>query len=374
MNSLPTFADVQAAARRLEGVAIRTPLLENARVNDRLGGRLFLKAECLQRTGSFKIRGAYNFLASMNDADRRKGAVGWSSGNHAQGLAEAGRLLGVKTTIVMPADAPALKVANTRASGAEVVLYDRVKESREEIGTAIASKTGATIVPPYDHPWILTGQGTAGLELAEQAKALGVTLETLERDVVRNPLAPRIVYEGMKFPTPTGRAQLMTSLPGEAEPLTSEFPLRLMAVSTERSQSSQWARVPEGELSVTVHPASAPGLADGSVVRLVSSVGELKVRLKLDDRQRRDVALMPKGGHLSRGQCANAITSARVSPTITPISVMPADTMAWASPSRTSCAATSRMRAACSTLSIRMTASSSVLPTTVTPWLANRKA
>jgi threonine dehydratase len=179
MTALPTFADVQAAGRRLEGIAIRTPLLENARVNAKLGGRLFIKAECLQRTGSFKIRGAYNFLASMSEADRKNGAVGWSSGNHAQGLAEAGRLLGVKTTIVMPADAPALKVANTRASGAEVVLYDRVKESREEIGQGIAKKTGATIVPPYDHVWILTGQGTAGLELAEQAKALGVTLDAV---------------------------------------------------------------------------------------------------------------------------------------------------------------------------------------------------
>jgi threonine dehydratase len=163
MTPLPTFADVQAAARRLEGIAIRTPLLENARVNAKLGGRLFIKAECLQRTGSFKIRGAYNFLASMSEDDRKKGAVGWSSGNHAQGLAEA----------------PALKVANTRASGAEVVLYDRVKESREEIGQGIAKKTGATIVPPYDHPWILTGQGTAGLELAEQAQALGVTLDAV---------------------------------------------------------------------------------------------------------------------------------------------------------------------------------------------------
>lgn len=179
MTSLPTFADVQAAARRLEGVTIRTPLLENARVNAMLEGRLFIKAECLQRTGSFKLRGAYNFLASMSEADRRKGAVGWSSGNHAQGLAEAGRLLGVKTTIVMPADAPALKVANTRASGAEVVLYDRVKDSREEIGLGIARKTGATVVPPYDHAWILTGQGTAGLEIVEQANTVGVTLDAV---------------------------------------------------------------------------------------------------------------------------------------------------------------------------------------------------
>ena len=179
MPPSPTLADVQAAARRLEGITIRTPLLENQRVNAMLGGRLFLKAECLQRTGSFKLRGAYNFLASMSEAERRKGAVGWSSGNHAQGLAEAARHLGMKATIVMLADAPALKVANTRASGAEIVLYDRVKDSREEIGQAIAAKTGAAIVPPYDHAWILTGQGTAGLEIVEQAKAAGATLDAV---------------------------------------------------------------------------------------------------------------------------------------------------------------------------------------------------
>ncbi len=202
MSSLPTFADVQAAARRLEGVTIRTPLLENERVNRKLGGRLFLKAECLQRTGSFKLRGAYNFLASMSEADRARGVVGWSSGNHAQGLAEAARLLGTKATIVMPADAPALKVANTRASGAEVVLYDRVKDSREEIGHGIAAKTGATIVPPYDHPWILTGQGTAGLEIAEQAKALGVTLDAVAAPCSGGGLATGVAL-GVKGISPT---------------------------------------------------------------------------------------------------------------------------------------------------------------------------
>ncbi|KAF0104506.1 MAG: putative threonine dehydratase [Rhodospirillaceae bacterium] len=202
MSSFPTFADVQTAARRLEGVTIRTPLLENERVNRQLGGRLFLKAECLQRTGSFKLRGAYNFLASMSEADRAKGVVGWSSGNHAQGLAEAARLLGTKATIVMPADAPALKVANTRASGAEVVLYDRVKDSREEIGQGIAAKTGATIVPPYDHPWILTGQGTAGLEIAEQAKALGVTLDAVAAPCSGGGLATGVAL-GVKGISPT---------------------------------------------------------------------------------------------------------------------------------------------------------------------------
>jgi threonine dehydratase len=202
MSSLPTFADVQAAARRLDGVTIRTPLLENERVNRKLGGRLFLKAECLQRTGSFKLRGAYNFLASMSEADRAKGVVGWSSGNHAQGLAEAARLLGTKATIVMPADAPTLKVANTRASGAEVVLYDRVKDSREEMGQGIAAKTGATIVPPYDHPWILTGQGTAGLEIAEQAKALGVTLDAAAAPCSGGGLATGVAL-GIKGISPT---------------------------------------------------------------------------------------------------------------------------------------------------------------------------
>ncbi len=202
MSSLPTFADVQAAARRLEGITIRTPLLENERVNRKLGGRLFLKAECLQRTGSFKLRGAYNFLASMSEADRARGVVGWSSGNHAQGLAEAARLLGTKATIVMPADAPALKVANTRASGAEVVLYDRVKDSREEIGQGIATKTGATIVPPYDHPWILTGQGTAGLEIAEEAKALGVTLDAVAAPCSGGGLATGVAL-GVKGISPT---------------------------------------------------------------------------------------------------------------------------------------------------------------------------
>ena len=202
MSALPTFADVQAAARRLDGVTIRTPLLENERVNRKLGGRLFLKAECLQRTGSFKLRGAYNFLASMTEADRARGVVGWSSGNHAQGLAEAARLLGVKATIVMPADAPALKVANTRASGAEVVLYDRVKDSREEIGQGIAAKTGATIVPPYDHPWILTGQGTAGIEIAEQAKALGVTLDAVAAPCSGGGLATGVAL-GVKGLSPT---------------------------------------------------------------------------------------------------------------------------------------------------------------------------
>lgn len=163
----PEFADVAAAHLRIRPLAWRTPLLENDRVNRALGGRLLLKAEVLQRTGSFKFRGALNFISQLDSGQRKRGVVAWSSGNHAQGVAEAARLLAVPATIVMPDDAPALKVANTRASGAEVVLYDRVRESREEIAGRLAQERGATPLPPYDHPWVIAGQGTTGIEVIE---------------------------------------------------------------------------------------------------------------------------------------------------------------------------------------------------------------
>jgi threonine dehydratase len=163
----PSFADVAAAHLRIRPLAVRTPLLENERVNRMLGGRLLLKAEVLQRTGSFKFRGALNFISQLDAQQRKAGVVAWSSGNHAQGVAEAARLLDVPAAIVMPNDAPALKLANTRASGAEVLLYDRVKESREEIAKKLASERGAMPLPPYDHPWVIAGQGTIGIEVIE---------------------------------------------------------------------------------------------------------------------------------------------------------------------------------------------------------------
>ncbi|TWT13067.1 threonine/serine dehydratase [Reyranella sp. CPCC 100927] len=176
---LPAYADIEAAAQRIDGAALRTPMLENPRVNDRLGGRLLIKAEPLQRTGSFKFRGAYNFIRQL-DADRRKaGIVAWSSGNHAQGVAEAARLLATPATIVMPSDAPAIKVANTRASGAEIVLYDRLKDDREAIARGLAERDGRTPIPPYDHPWIIAGQGTIGPELIDQAQAARARLDAV---------------------------------------------------------------------------------------------------------------------------------------------------------------------------------------------------
>ncbi|MGA0393690.1 MAG: threonine ammonia-lyase [Rhodospirillales bacterium] len=177
MIDLPSYKDIADAAKRLSGVVRRTPLLENPLLNEQLGGRLFIKAEPLQLTGSFKIRGAYNFISRLDDNAKQTGVVTFSSGNHAQGVACAARLCGIPATVVMPKDAPKLKIDNTRAYGAEIVLFDRYTESREDIAQEIAEKRGAPLISSYDDSGIITGQGTAGLELAEQAKELGAQLD-----------------------------------------------------------------------------------------------------------------------------------------------------------------------------------------------------
>ncbi len=177
--SLPTVADVDEAARRLAGIALHTPLLSSAALDAMTGGRVFLKAETLQRTGSFKFRGAYNKLAALPSDGRAGGVVAFSSGNHAQGVAAAARLLGMPCVIVMPSDAPRAKRERTVALGAEVILYDRLREDREAIAAAIAAKRGATLVPPYDDALIIAGQGTAGREIIDDLDAL-----SLKPDVV----------------------------------------------------------------------------------------------------------------------------------------------------------------------------------------------
>jgi threonine dehydratase len=174
---LPTVKDVEAAAVRLKGKAVLTPLLESPLLNARLGGRLLVKAEMLQRTGSFKFRGAFNRISLIPQADRARGVIAFSSGNHAQGVAAAAKAFGIAATIIMPSDAPAVKVRNTRALGAEVIFYDRWTESREAIGARLAEETGATLVRPYDDPGIIAGQGTIGLEIAAQAEAAGARLD-----------------------------------------------------------------------------------------------------------------------------------------------------------------------------------------------------
>jgi len=172
--ALPTAADVDEAARRLAGVALHTPLLTSTALNAATGGRIFLKAETLQRTGSFKFRGAYNKLAAIPPEQRSGGVVAFSSGNHAQGVAAAAQLLGMRCVIVMPRDAPRAKRERTAALGAEVVFYDRTRDDREAIANDIATRRGAVLVPPYDDALIIAGQGTAGREIVEDLGALGL--------------------------------------------------------------------------------------------------------------------------------------------------------------------------------------------------------
>lgn len=171
-SDLPTFDDVRAAAARLQGHAHRTPVLTSRTADAATGAQFFFKCENLQRMGAFKFRGAFNALAQFDAAQRRAGVVAFSSGNHAQAVALAARLLGMPATIVMPHDAPAAKLAATRGYGAEVRLYDRYTEDREQIGRQLAAERGMTLIPPYDHPHVIAGQGTAALELLEDAGPL----------------------------------------------------------------------------------------------------------------------------------------------------------------------------------------------------------
>jgi threonine dehydratase len=167
-----TLDDIRAAAERIKGIARRTPVIESGSVNRRTGKRVFFKCENMQRGGAFKIRGAANFIFSMTEEERARGVVAFSSGNHAQAVAIAAKAVGMKATLVMPDDAPKSKLAATRSHGPEIVLYDRMKEDREAIGRRISEATGAVLAPPFDHPRIIAGQGTAALELMEEVPDL----------------------------------------------------------------------------------------------------------------------------------------------------------------------------------------------------------
>ena len=178
-SSLPTAADIADAAERMKGVAVRTPLLAAPALDARTGARVLIKPEVLQRTGSFKFRGAYNRISRLSAAERAGGVVAFSSGNHGQAVAAVARLLGIPATVVMPADAPDMKIAATRGHGATVVLYRRDREDRETIANRIVRDYDAVLVPPFDDPLVIAGQGTVGHEIAEDAAALGVTIDML---------------------------------------------------------------------------------------------------------------------------------------------------------------------------------------------------
>jgi threonine dehydratase len=169
---LPTYEDVAAAARRLEGVAHRTPVFTSTTIDEALGARLFFKCENFQRMGAFKFRGGYNAPASFTPEQRKRGALAFSSGNHAQAVALAARILGMPAVILMPHDAPALKIAATRGYGAEVIIFDRYKEDREALARKLAAERGMTLVPPFDHADVIAGQGTAAKELFDEVGEL----------------------------------------------------------------------------------------------------------------------------------------------------------------------------------------------------------
>ena len=175
--ALPTAADIEDAAVRLDGVAVRTPLLRSDALDAATGGRVFLKPEMLQRTGSFKFRGAYNRISRLAADERKGGVVAFSSGNHAQGVALAAKLAGVPAVIVMPRDAPKLKQERTKSHGAEVVLYDRATEDRDAISRKLAAERGAVVVPPFDDFYVIAGQGTIGFEITEDLDALSLAPE-----------------------------------------------------------------------------------------------------------------------------------------------------------------------------------------------------
>ncbi len=166
---------IEAAAERLNGHARQTPILTSPFIDEIAGRRVLLKPECLQHTGSFKFRGAWSAISALDETSRARGVIAYSSGNHAQGVARAATMHSIASVIVMPSDAPHLKIENTNALGAEVVLYDRENESREEIGESLAAERGLTLIRPFDEPQVIAGQGTTGLEIARQAAELGVT-------------------------------------------------------------------------------------------------------------------------------------------------------------------------------------------------------
>jgi threonine dehydratase len=290
--SLPvSAADIEAAAKVVAPFAVRTPLLSFPVLDERAGTKVFLKPEMLQRTGSFKFRGAFNKLSSIPQANRGGGVVAFSSGNHAQGVAAAAKILNMQATIVMPADAPLSKRERTKSYGAEVVLYDRDKEDREAIANGIASKRGATLVRPYDDPFVIAGQGTAGREIAEDMTARGLTPDIVVAPASgggliagvatavksRFPNAELIVAEpkgyddhalslkaGHREPHPAAARTicdaLMAAMPGE---LTFSINSKLLARGVSASDEEVAAAVAFAyrELKLVVEPGGAVGLA-----------------------------------------------------------------------------------------------------------------
>lgn len=315
----PSFEGVVDAARQIAPAAARTPLIEHPALNEAVGGRVLLKAETLQVAGAFKFRGAYNRISRLSADEKARGVVAYSSGNHAQGVAAAARAVGTRALIVMPSDSPAVKVAGVRAFGGEVRLYDRWTESREAIGAAIAAERGSVLVPPFDDPFVIEGQGTVGLEILEQAGApidrllcgasgggliAGINLVMAEQSpetevVVVEPEAfddtGRSLEAGRRVGHPQGAPSicdaLMSPMPGE---LT--FPINRRsagAVTVSDAEVAEAMRFAFGQLKLVVEPGGAVSLA-----ALLSGKVEAKGRT---------TAVVLSGGNVDPGLFAEII-------------------------------------------------------------------
>lgn len=288
MNThLPSYEGVLDAVRRIAGVAVRTPLIESPALNAVVSGRVLMKAENLQRAGAFKFRGAYNRISRLSDAEKVRGVVAFSSGNHAQGVAAAAALVGAPAIIVMPSDSPEVKVQGVIGFGGEVRLYDRWTESREEIGAAIAAERGAVLVPPFDDPFIIEGQGTTALEMLDQADApidqllcgasgggliAGINLVMAERSAATRVLVvepdayddtARSLQAGERVGHPQGPPSicdaLMTPMPGQLTwPINRRLAGAITVTDAEAAEAVQYAY---RHLKLVVEPGGAVSLA-----------------------------------------------------------------------------------------------------------------
>jgi threonine dehydratase len=278
--ALPVLADIEQAARRLSGHAQRTPLLSYPELDRRLGTRVFIKPECLQVTGSFKFRGAYNKIKSALDGGKVPGVVAFSSGNHAQGVAAAAAQLGVPAIIVMPADAPRIKIANTKALGAEVTLYDRYKEDREAIARSIARDKGYVVVPPYDDPAIIAGQGTIGLEIAEDFARQG-----LVPDVVLAPCSGGGLISGVATAVKTRHpdARVFACEPARFDDTgrSLEAGTRLENSGSEKSICDALLSKSPGEITFAINRRLLSGALTATDEEALAAVGFAARRLKL---------------------------------------------------------------------------------------------
>jgi threonine dehydratase len=310
----PTLDDIEDAARALKGIAVETPLLENTELNEDLSGRLLMKAETAQRTGSFKFRGAYNRIRQLDDAARGRGVIAYSSGNHAQAVASAVRLVGTRALIVMPGDAPANKMARTRKLGARIITYDRALEAREDVAERIRAERNLVMVPPNEDARVLAGAGTVALELIRQAEALGAALDavlvpcgggglTAATALVFEALSPttkvlgvepelfddtrRSLQAGERLANPKGRTTIcdaiMTDMPGELTfSINRERLGGVLTVSDDDVRSAM--KLAFDRFKIVIEPGAAAGLAavlrhkigiEGETVAIVATGGNV---------------------------------------------------------------------------------------------------